>query len=77
MLYFESSLSHSPAGKRLATTIAERLDLPIAGRTVPILKDTRSPAVVIATEPLDGKTGGAAAQGLIDLFAEELDEQQS
>ena len=71
VLYFASPHSHSPAGKRLATTIAARLDLPIAGRTVPILKDTRSPAVVIAAEPMDGKVGGMAAQGLIDLFADD------
>lgn len=70
VFYFESSLSHSPAGKRLAAAIALRLDLPIAGRTVPILKDTRSPAVIVAVAELDGKVGGAAAQGLIDLFAE-------
>lgn len=69
VFYFESTLSHSPAGKRLAAAVADCLGLDIAGRTVPLLKDTQAPAVVVATEPLDGTVGGRAAQGLINLFA--------
>ena len=67
--YFQSAHSHSPAGKRLAESIAACLDLPTAGRTLPILKDTRSPAVVVATDALGLKVGGTTAQGVIDLFA--------
>jgi N-acetylmuramoyl-L-alanine amidase len=67
--YFASAHSHSPAGKRLASAIADRLGIPVAGRILPILKDTRAPAVIVATEDLDGHTGGSAAQGVIDLFA--------
>jgi N-acetylmuramoyl-L-alanine amidase len=69
VFYFESAHSHSAAGIRLASATASRLSVPIAGRSVPILKDTRSPAVVIAVDPLDDRTGGAAAQGVLDLFA--------
>jgi N-acetylmuramoyl-L-alanine amidase len=69
VFYFESPHSHSPAGKMLASAVGACLNLPIAGRTVPILKDTRAPAVVVATPDLDGKVGGQAAQGVIDLFA--------
>ena len=67
--FFASEHSRSPAGEQLAASIADCLDLPVAGRTVPILKDTRSPAAIITTDDLDGKTGAAAAQGVIDLFA--------
>lgn len=70
VFYFESTLSHSPAGKRLAAAIADCLDLGVAGRAVPILKDTQSPAVIVATRPLDPGVGGKTAQGLINLFAE-------
>ena len=69
VFFFASSHSDSPAGKQLATAIAACLDLPIAGRTLPILKDTRSPAVVVAVHELDREIGGRTAQGVIDLFA--------
>jgi N-acetylmuramoyl-L-alanine amidase len=69
VFYFESAHSHSPAGKQLATSIAACLEVPISGRTIPILKDTRSPAVVVAIDDLAAKTGGTTAQGVIDLFA--------
>lgn len=73
VFFFASAHSHSPAGKRLAAGVAACLDLPIAGRTVPILKDTRSPAVLIAIDGLDRRIGGRTAQGVIDLFASHED----
>jgi N-acetylmuramoyl-L-alanine amidase len=69
VFYFASSFGSSAAGARIAKAMAARVDVPALGRSVPILKDTRPPAVVIAVEPLDEKTGGMAAQGMIDLFA--------
>ena len=71
VFYFGSAISHSAAGRSLASPIAARLGLSVAARTFPILKDTRSPAVAISTESLDDMTGGATAQGVIDLFASE------
>ena len=71
VFYFESVHSHSPAGKQLALAVAACVNVPIAGRTVPILKDTRSPAVIVTLTDLCSKVGGAAAQGVIDLFAAE------
>jgi N-acetylmuramoyl-L-alanine amidase len=69
VLYFASSLSHSEAGAHLADAVAEQLDLEARGRAIPMLKDTRSPAIVVVDDPMDGPVGGAVAQGLIDLFA--------
>ena len=69
VLYFASSLSHSEAGAHLAGAVAEQLDLEARGRAIPMLKDTRSPAIVVVDDPMDGSVGGAVAQGLIDLFA--------
>jgi N-acetylmuramoyl-L-alanine amidase len=67
--FFASAHSSSSAGEHMAQAIAERLDIPTVGRAIPMLKHTRSPAVVVATDPLDEKTGGRVAQGVIDLFA--------
>lgn len=67
--YFASAHSTSSAGEHLARAIADRLGIPIHGRAVPMLRNTRSPAVVVATTPLDETTGGRVAQGVIDLFA--------
>jgi hypothetical protein len=67
--FFESAHSSSSAGRRMAEAIAARLGVPVLGRAVPMLKHTRSPAVIVATAPLDETTGGRVAQGIIDLFA--------
>jgi hypothetical protein len=67
--FFASAHSSSSAGRRMAEAIAARLSLPVLGRAVPMLKHTRSPAVIVAISPLDETTGGRVAQGVIDLFA--------
>ena len=48
--YFASELSSSSAGKALADPIGVLLDAPHSGRAIPILKNTRSPAVVVAVD---------------------------
>ena len=67
--FSESAHSSSTAGEHMARAIGERLDIPVHGRAIPMLKHTRSPAVVVAYAPLDEKTGGKVAQGIIDLYA--------
>jgi hypothetical protein len=74
VFFFGSPLSKSRAGEHIAVAVADCLSLPIAGRAVPLLKNTRAPAIVVAVEPLDAAVGGAAAQGLIDLFAGRSDD---
>jgi N-acetylmuramoyl-L-alanine amidase len=66
---FASPLSHSEAGAALAEGIAEQLDLKPLGRVMPILRDTRAPAIVVATEPLDEELG----RGTIDALEEWLE----
>ena len=72
--YFGSTRTTSPAGDRMARAVAARLDVPTLPRTIPMLKDTRSPAVVIAVEPMTEHTGGRVAQGIIDLFVTARDD---
>jgi N-acetylmuramoyl-L-alanine amidase len=67
--YFASAHSRSDAGSALARSVGGRLGLPIEGRAVPMLKNTQSPAILVAAEPMDDRAAGKVAQGLIDLLA--------
>lgn len=67
--YFASQHSSSSAGEAIATSIAECLDLRWSGRAIPILKNTRAPAAVVAVSALDDQVAGRIAQGLINLYS--------
>ena len=69
--YFASEMSSSRAGAALAELIGSRLDLEISGRATPMLKNTRSPAVVVALEEFSEGAIAAIAQGLLDLYTTE------
>lgn len=71
--YFSSEHSSSSAGAALAESIANLLVIDHSGRAIPILKNTRSPAVVIAAADLNETTTTAIAQGLINLYARPRD----
>ena len=66
--YFATSQSHSVAGKLIASCLAEAMALQIEGQATAILKDTRSPAVVVAVPDLGAATGEAAVLGLKQFF---------
>lgn len=66
--YFASPRSHSVAGKLIASCLAQALSLPTEGQATAILKDTRSPAVVVAVPDLSAATGEAAVAGLQRFF---------
>jgi len=68
--YFASSHSRSHAGQLLAKAVGEQLGLPPKGRATPMLKNTRSPAIVVAADQLGSLLAGQAAQGIINLFAD-------
>lgn len=70
VLYFQSSMSHSEAGRFLAERVGRRLDLPVVGRATPFLKDTRAPAIVIATDDLHPDVADAVIAGLQDFVEE-------
>ena len=70
VFYFASNLSTSTAGKALAEHISGVLGIRHGGRAIPILKNTRSTAVVVALPHLDEASTTAIAQGIMNLFSE-------
>ncbi|GMQ85476.1 MAG: N-acetylmuramoyl-L-alanine amidase [Acidimicrobiia bacterium] len=66
--YFGTDLGSSPAGRVLAEMIGSGLGLPVAARAIPMLRETRAPAVVVATDRLTRTTGEVIAAEIIELF---------
>lgn len=61
---FASTLSHSEAGLAIAEGVSGELGLEPQGRVMPILRETRAPAIVIATEKLDEELGERTVDAL-------------
>lgn len=61
---FASSLSHSEAGRAVAHGVGSILDLEPHGRVMPILRETRAPAIVVAAEHLDEALGRSTVDAL-------------
>lgn len=74
IFYFGSPLSTSEAGKAIALHLAARLNVPALPRAVPILKETRSPAVVVTVKDPSAELGSILARAIIDLYANGPDE---
>ena len=72
VLYFRSEHSRSEAGMAIATAVAERLGLPTAGRTMPMLKTTRSPAIVVSVAEMSPSVGTRVAEVIASLYAERV-----
>ncbi len=66
--YFSSEHSRSEAGMAIALHIADRLGVRSLGRTLPILKETRSPAVVVAMRSMNRRTGKVIANAVASLY---------
>ena len=64
IFYFASTHSRSEAGHDVAGFVARRLGLEAVGRTMPILRETRATAIVVAAPRLDPPLGRAVARGL-------------
>ncbi|MEA2023287.1 MAG: peptidoglycan-binding protein [Actinomycetota bacterium] len=77
VFYFGTPLSTSEAGKTIATHLAARLSIPALPRAVPILKATRSPAVVVAVINPSPETGSMIARAIIDLYEQGPDEDEA
>ena len=75
--YFGTDLSSSPAGRVLAETIGSRLGLSVAARATPMLRETRAPAVVVATDLLTSATGKTIAAEIIELFLRGVPQENS
>lgn len=69
VFYFATERSSSAAGEELARAIAACLGADVEGRANAMLKETRAPAVVVARNPLDEKTGVAVANGIARFFS--------
>jgi N-acetylmuramoyl-L-alanine amidase len=72
--FFESDLSRSEAGARIAAQLADRLGLEVAGRTMPMLKETRSPAVLVSLRSMTRRTGTVVAHAVASIY--EIDADQ-
>lgn len=74
--YFSSEHSRSEAGLVVAQHIADRLVVKPLGRTMPILKETRAPAAVVALKSTNRRAGRIVANLVASLY-ERSDEAQS
>jgi N-acetylmuramoyl-L-alanine amidase len=70
VFHFATPTSHSEVGVRLSQHLGRALDLPSLGRSTPILRETRSPAIVVAAQ-LDEALGKAVAAALASFLAED------
>ncbi len=68
--HFATATSHSEVGARLGQHLGRALGLPSLGRSSPILRETRSPAIVVAADPLGEALGKAIAAALEDFLEE-------
>ena len=68
VFYFGTPLSTSEAGRAVARHLAESLGVAALPRAVPILKETRSPAVVIAIVDPPPELGTEIGRAIVDLY---------
>jgi len=68
--YFSSEHSRSEAGMVIAHLVADRLGLMASGSTMPILKNTRPPAVVVSVRAMRGRVGRVVANVIASLYEE-------
>jgi N-acetylmuramoyl-L-alanine amidase len=66
--YFESEHSRSEGGKEIAGHLARRLGVTEQGKTLPMLKETRSPAVIVALRSMNRRTGRVVANALASMY---------
>lgn len=67
---FETTMSRSEAGARLAGHVARVLGVPRVGRATAILRETRSPAIVVGLRRLDAEVGRLVVEGIERFFDE-------
>jgi N-acetylmuramoyl-L-alanine amidase len=67
--FFASTMSRSEAGALLASETAERLGVGVEGRAIPILKETRAPAIVVAVDDLAAGLGKPVVESIEAFFA--------
>ncbi|GMR02835.1 MAG: N-acetylmuramoyl-L-alanine amidase [Acidimicrobiia bacterium] len=70
VFYFSSEHSRSEAGMAIAVAVAGRLGLEATGRTMPMLKNTRSPAIVVSVRAMNRRVGRVVANVIASLYEE-------
>lgn len=75
VFYFGTDLSTSEAGRTIAVHLGRHLALDPLPRAMPLLKETRSPAVVIAVMDPQPELGTTIARAIVDLYANGPDEE--
>ena len=68
VLYFHSPHSSSAAGRFVAGVIADRLDVPVIGSTMPMLKETRAPAALVSLRTMGRRAGTIVAHALASVY---------
>ena len=68
VFYFGTPLSTSEAGRTVARHLASSLGVDPLPRAVPILKETRSPAVVVAVANPEPDLGTAVGRAIVSLY---------
>ena len=61
----------------IAEVLGERLGLPAEGRSLPMLKETRAPAVVVSMRSLSRRAGTIVAHAVATLYESGADRQPS
>lgn len=67
---FETARSRSEAGSRLAAHVAKSLGVTPGGRATAILRETRSPAILVSVRHLDADVGMRVVDGIERFFDE-------
>lgn len=75
VFYFGTALSTSEAGRTVARHLATSLGLEPLPRAVPILKETRSPAVVIAVSEPRPEMGSEIGKAIVSFYTEGPEEE--
>lgn len=65
---FETPRSRSEAGFRLGSHVAAALGVPRGGRATAILRETRSPAILVSLQSLDSHIGEVVVEGIERFF---------
>lgn len=68
VFYFDSGRTSSLAGQMLANYVTVTTGLESGGRSFPILRGTRAPAIVVGSAELDGVLADAVIRGIVDFF---------
>lgn len=70
VFYFDSGRTSSLAGRILANYVTVTTRLEAGGRSFPILRGTRAPAIVVSSPQLDANLAGAVILGVVNFFSE-------